>query len=154
MAYVNVATLLAESVSLDGLTGRLSVFNMLDAVFAPAFPAALGKLVVVNLYEIDGEREPYWERVQVVDAGGEVLAEAVAELVGEGPAHRSMTLFQGVRLARAGEYVVTVERARRREGPWESVRRRKLQALLGAHPMARPDQGDAKIPAGAAALTE
>lgn len=154
MAYVNVATLLAESVSLDGLTGRLSVFNMLEAVFAPAFPAALGKLVVVNLYEIEGEREPYWERVQVLDAGGAVLAEMVTELVGEGPAHRSMTLFQGIRLAQSGEYVVKVERSRRREGPWESVRRRRLQALLGPHPMARPDQGEAKVPAGTAALTE
>jgi len=57
MAFVNVATLLAEGVSLDGLTSRLSVFNMMEAVFAPAFPAALGKLVVVNLYEIERDRE-------------------------------------------------------------------------------------------------
>ena len=67
MAFLNVATLLAESLSLDGITGRLSVFNMLEAVLAPAFPAALGKLVVVNVYEVEGEREPYWERVRVVD---------------------------------------------------------------------------------------
>lgn len=154
MAFVSVATLLAEGVSLDGLTSRLSVFNMMEAVFAPAFPAALGKLVVVNLYEIEGDRTPYWERVQVADSGGQVLAQSVTELVGEGTAHRSMALFQGIRLAQPGEYVVTVEGARRPDGPWEPVRRRRLQALLGPHPMARPEQGDAKVPAGTAALTE
>lgn len=154
MAFVNVATLLAEGVSLDGLTSRLSVFNMMEAVFAPAFPAALGKLVVVNLYEIEGDREPYWERVQVADSGGQVLAQSVTELVGEGTAHRSMALFQGIRLTQPGEYVVTVEGARRSDGPWERVRRRRLQALLGPHPMARTEQGDAKVPAGTAALTE
>jgi hypothetical protein len=154
MAFVNVATLLAEGLSLDGLTGRLSVFNMLEAVFAPAFPAALSKLVIVNLYEIEGEREPYWERVQVADSTGQVLAQAVTELVGEGSAHRSMSLFQGIRLAQPGEYVVTVEGSHRREGPWDPVRRRRLQALLGPHPMAHPEQGEAKLPAGTEALTE
>jgi hypothetical protein len=154
MAFVNVATLIAEGVSLDGFTSRLSVFNMLEAVFAPAFPAALGKLVVVNLYEIEGDREPYWERVQVVDSGGQVLAQSLTELVGEGSAHRSMALFQGIRLAQPGEYVVTVESSRRRDGPWEPVRRRRFQALLESHPMARSEQGNAKVPAGTAALTE
>ena len=154
MAFVNVATLLAEGVSLDGLTSRLSVFNMMEAVFAPAFPAALGKLVVVNLYEIERDRDPYWERVQVADSGGQVLAQSVTELVGEGTAHRSMVFFQGIRLAQPGEYVVAVEGSRRRDGPWEPVRRRRLQALLGPHPMAPSDQADAKVPAGTAALTE
>lgn len=154
MAFVNVATILAEAVSLDGLTSRLSVFNMMEAVFAPAFPAALGKLVVVNLYEVEGDREPYWERVRVTDRAGLVLAQSVTELVGEGTAHRSMALFQGIRLAQPGEYVVTVEGARRRDGPWEPLRRRRLQALLGPHPMARPEQGEAKVPAGTAALTD
>jgi hypothetical protein len=81
MAFFNVATPIAEGVSLDGFTSRLSVFNMLEAVFAPAFPAALGKVVVVNLYEIEGDREPYWERVQVADSRGQVLGQSVTELV-------------------------------------------------------------------------
>lgn len=154
MAFVNVATLLAEGVSLDGLTSRLSVFNMMDAVFAPVFPAALGKLVIVNLYEIEGDRFPCWERVQVTDPGGQVLAQTVTELVGEGSAHRSMALFQGIRLGGPGEYVVSVEGARRRDGPWEPVRRRRLKALLGPHPMARPEQAEARVPSGTAGLTE
>ncbi|HTP25007.1 MAG TPA: hypothetical protein VMK12_05025, partial [Anaeromyxobacteraceae bacterium] len=135
-------------------TSRLSVFNMMEAVFAPAFPAALGKLVVVNLYEIEGGREPYWERVQVADSDGQILAQSVTELVGEGTVHRSMALFQGILLAKTGEYAVVVAGSRRRDGPWELVRRRRLQALLGPHPMARPEQGDAKLPAATEALTE
>jgi hypothetical protein len=149
MAFVNVATLLAEGLSLDGLTSRLSVFNMMEAVFAPAFPAALAKLVIVNLYEIEGDREPHWERVQVVDSGGQVLAQAVTELVGDGMA---MTLFQGIRLGRPGEYVISVEGSHRSDGPWDLLRRRRLQVLLGPHPMARPEQG-AKVPAGTAACS-
>ncbi len=155
MTFRNVATLVAEGISLDGLTNRLSVFNMMEAVFAPAFPAIIGKLVVVNLYEIEGEREPRWERVQVTDSSGQLLAQSLTELVGEGLAHRSMGLFQGIRLAHPGEYLITVEGARRREGPWELVGRRKLQVVLGPHPMARPDQSaEAKVPADTASLTE
>ncbi len=154
MSFVNVATLMAEGVSLDGITGRLSVFNMLEAVSAPSFPAALGRLVVVNVYEVEGEREPRWERVRVTDDAGQVLVETVTELVGEGTAHRSMSLFQGIRLSKPGAYFVTVEGARRRDDPWEPVRRRRLQALLGAHPLARPEQGEARVPAGTSALTE
>ncbi len=154
MAFVNVATLMAEGVSLDEFTRRLSVFNMMEAVFAPAFPAALGKLVIVNVYEIEDEREPYWERVHVTDEDGQILAEAVTELVGEGTAHRSMAMFQGIRLSKPGVYFVTVQGGRRPDGPWEPVRRRRLQALLGPHPMTRPEQGEAKIPAATTALTE
>jgi hypothetical protein len=72
-----VATLVAEGVSFDGLTNRLSVFNMMEAVFAPAFPAVIGKLVVVNLYETEPKanaRLPRRERVQVSDSSGQVLA--------------------------------------------------------------------------------
>lgn len=157
MALQNVATMMAEGVSLDGYTGRLSVFNMLDAVFAPAFPAALGKLVVVNLYEVEGEREPCWERVRVTDASGQLLAESISDLAGEGFAHRSMALFQGIHLEQPGEYVVTVEGASRSDGPWTLVRRRRFRAVLGPHPLARTREaegGGAKMPGGRDALTE
>jgi hypothetical protein len=151
MAFRNVATVIAEGISLDGL----SVFNMMEAVFAPAFPAVVGKLAVVNIYEIEGERGPRWERVQVRDSGGVVLAESLAELAGEGLTHRSMVLFQGIRIAQPGEYLVTVEGARRRDGPWEPVGTRRLLAILGPHPLARTDQGaEARLSADTASLTE
>lgn len=155
MAFRIVATLIAEGVSLDGFTNRLSVFNMMEAVFAPAFPAIIGKLAVVNIYEVEGEREPRWERVQVTDAGGQVLAQSLTELSGEGLAHRSMGLFQGIRLAQPGEYRITVEGARRKDGPWELVESRRLHAVMGPHPLARSEQeAGAKLPTDTASLTE
>ena len=108
MAFRNVATLLAEGISLDAVTGRLTAFNMLESVLAPSFPAVLGKLVVVNVYEVDGAGEPRWERVTVTDDAGAQLAQAVTEFRGEGMAHRSMSMLQGMRLAKPGVYTVLV----------------------------------------------
>jgi hypothetical protein len=139
MAFRNVATLLAEGVALDAVTNRLSAFNMMETVFAPTFPAVLGKLVVVNLYEVDGDREPHWERVTIVDDAGTQLAQVVTEFRGEGVAHRSMGMLQGMRLEKPGIYTVLVEGAKRREGSWEFVNRRLLRAVLGPHPLARVD---------------
>jgi len=156
MAFRIVASLLAEGVALDSFTGRLTAFNMMEAVYAPSFPAVLGKLVVVNLYEVDGERERYWERVTIADGNGRQVAEAVAELSGEGVAHRSMAFFQGLRLEKAGVCDVVVAASRRQEGPWEVVARRHLHVELRAHPLARPDEKnpDAGKITGPAAITD
>ncbi len=142
MAFRLVGTLLAEGVSLDRFTGRLSAFNMIDVVFAPSFPAILGKLVVVNLYEIDGAREPYWERVTISDEDGAVLGQAIAELTGDGEAHNSMGLYQGLKLAKPSVHRVTVEGAPKREGPWQQVSSRRFRAALGPHPLTRRDVKD------------
>lgn len=139
MAFRNVATLLAEGVSLDAATNRLSAFNMMETVFAPSFPGVLGKLVVVSLYEVDGEREPRWERVTILDEAGTQLARVVTEFRGEGVAHRSMGMLQGLVLAKPGTYTVLVEGAKRSDGPWEFVNKRLLHAVLGPHPLARVD---------------
>lgn len=140
MAFRNVATLIADGVSLDRQTGRLSVFNMLESVLAPSYPALLPKLVVVNVYEIDDGSGAYWERVTVVDDAGTELARVVAELRGEGTAHRSMGIIQGMRLAKPGVYSVVVEGATKRDGPWHPVNRRRLHAELGTHPLICKDE--------------
>lgn len=150
MPYRLVATLLAEGVSLDRFTSRLTAFNMLEAVLAPSFPAVLAKLAVVSVYEIDGERGKRFERVTMRDAGGAALAESLVELEGDGIAHRSMHLFQGVKLERPGTYLVTVEGASARGGPWETVGRRRLTAMEHPHPLTA---GPAEI-RGPAQLTE
>lgn len=156
MAFRNVATLLAEGVSLDRFTDRLTAFNMMEAVFAPTLPAVIGKLVVVNIYEVDGDREPRWERVTVLDAESQLLAEARTELLGEGAVHRSMAMFQGIRLAKAGDCKILVEGSRRADGPWQEVAQRSLRVVLRPHPLARPDEGspDAGKIRGPAALTD
>ena len=109
---------------------------------------------MANLYEVEREGESCWERIQVTDSGG------------PGPPKRrpnslpralpiSPSPFQGIRLAQPGEYLITVECAAKESGPWELVRRRKVRAILGSHPLAREGQGsEAKVPAGTAALTD
>ncbi len=156
MPFRNVATLLAEGVSLDAMTGRLSAFNMLESVQAPSYPAVLAKLLVVNLYEVDDGREPYWERVTVLDESGAQLAQVVTEFKGEGLAHRSMGMFQGLRLAKAGVYRVLVDGARRRDGPWQKVNERLLHAEVRPHPLARSDSSnpDAGKVAGPTVITD
>jgi hypothetical protein len=156
MPFRIVATLLAEGVSLDRFTDRLTAFNMMEAVFTPSVPAVIGKLVVVNIYEVDGDREPRWERVTVLDADGQLLAEARTELLGEGAVHRSMAMFQGIGLAKAGDFKILVEGARRGDGPWRELAQRRLHVVLRPHPLARPDEGtpEAGKIRGPAALTD
>lgn len=136
MAYRLVASLMSEGVALDRLTGRMTAFNMLESVFAPAFPAALAKLAVINVYEVDGEREVRFERVTVQDADGSTLAQTTVELRGEGVVHRSAHLFQGVSLPRQGTYAVVTEGASSASGPWHRVSSRRLHAVEQPHPLA------------------
>jgi hypothetical protein len=135
MAYRIVATLLSESVSLDQITNRFTAFNMLESVLAPSFPAVLGKLAVVTIYEIDGDRGRRFERISVRDSDSQPIAESAHELKGEGPAHRSTHLFQGLRLQRPGPYQVVVEGASSESGPWQEAGRRRLIAVELKHPL-------------------
>jgi hypothetical protein len=136
MPYRLAATLLAESVSLDRFTNRFTAFNMLEAVFAPSFPAVLGKLAVVAIYEIDGDRDRRFERVSVRDPDGKPVAVSSQELRGEGPAHRSTHLLQGLRLQRPGIYEVVVNGAPSADGPWQEISRRRLHVIENPHPFA------------------
>ena len=146
MAFRIVASLLAEGVALDGFTDRLTAFNMLETVYSPSFPAVLGKLVVINVYEIEDGHMAQWERVTVLDGTGQQLGQVVTELAGEGGAFRSMAMFQGLKLEKPGVYRVVVEGARRRDGPWEQLQHRRLHAQLRPHPLAR--SGEANPDAG------
>lgn len=142
MALRNVATLLAEGLSMDAVSGRLSVFNMMESVSAPKFPAFLAKLVVVSLYEEDEKPAPYWERVTVLDDTGERLAQVITEFAVEGFAHRSMGMFQGLKLAKPGTYTVLVEGATRKDGPWNTVNKRYLRAEIATHPLVHRDEAN------------
>jgi hypothetical protein len=150
MAYRLVASVMAEGVALDRLTDRMTAFNMLESVLAPAFPAALAKLAVINVYEIDGKADVWFERVTVRDADGSILAQTMAELRGEGVAHRSAHLFKGVPFPRAGTYSVVTEGASAASGPWQRVSSRRLHALETPRPLAA---GNAELP-GATHLTD
>lgn len=131
-----VATLLAEGLAIDQITGRLTAFNMLESIFVPRLPAALGKLAVITLYEMEGDGAGHWQRVTIRGPDGSEIARSETELVGEGELHRSLGIFQGLRFERAGVYRVVVETARTQGGPWQVVGDRRLHVALRPHPLA------------------
>src|SRR5258707_1356189 len=60
------AVLASEGLALDSFTGRVTPFNLLDAVFSPRFPALLPKLFVVVHHEgSDSEPDEFEQRVVV-----------------------------------------------------------------------------------------
>jgi hypothetical protein len=155
MALRMVASLLAEGVSLDALTDRLTVFNMLEALYAPSLPAVIGKLAVVNIYEVEGEHLDQWERVTIVAPDGQQLAQAVSELSGTADTHRSIGVFQGIKIATDGVYRVIVENGTKSAGPWEIVGQRRVRIDIKPHPLARgPQKGEGERLSGPASLTD
>lgn len=134
MATELAACVLAEGVSLDSMTGRLTAFNMLDMVFANSFPAMLPKLFVVTLYETEGEPARFHERVSLSDSTGKVLVTASSEIVATAHPHRSINALWGTRFDSAGKYVIKVERAERADGPWKQLAKRTLLVVGEGHP--------------------
>ncbi len=64
----------AESVSIDQLTNRVSIFNILERIQAPAFPLTFPKLMAVSLWEedeIDSERQ-YQVVIRITLGGNEL----------------------------------------------------------------------------------
>ncbi len=136
MATELAACVVAEGVSLDSMTGRVTAFNMLDVVFAHAFPAMLPKLFVITLYETEGEPARFHERVSLSDLTGKVLVTSSSEIVATLHPHRSINALWGTRFDSAGKYLIKVERAEKVDGPWVQLARRTLFVVGEGHPLA------------------
>lgn len=153
MATELAACIVAEGVSVDSMTRRVTAFNMLDVVFAHAFPAMLPKLIIIALYETEGEPERFHERVSVSDSAGKVLVTSSSEIVATALPHRSINALWGTRFDSAGRYVIKVERAEKADGPWKQLAKRALFVIGEGHPLAgRTTQAEAephqpKVPA-------
>lgn len=137
MAVHLVATLIAEGASVDQLTGRLTVFNMLDRLFVAKFPSA-AKVVIVTVYEHDGKPEPFWERVSISDPDEKQIFGNTLET--KWPAARdrvaqNIGLLRGLPLPKEGCYTIRVENAPRAEGPWQKVCERRFDTAVGVHPL-------------------
>lgn len=64
----------AESVSIDQLTNRVSIFNILETIQAPAFPVTLTQVMAVSLWEedeIDTDRQ-YQVGIRITLGGNEL----------------------------------------------------------------------------------
>lgn len=137
MAPRPVVCLMAEGAAVDQITGRLTAFNMLDVVLAQSFPAAIGRLMVINIYEIDTAPEKFFERVHILDPGGSAISstDAVEIFAAPDQTHRALSAFWRVPLKAPGHYNVVVEIAPTKNGPWERVLQRRLTAKAQSHPL-------------------
>ena len=144
---------LAEGVALDQITGRITAFNILDAIRSKSVPAMLPKLMVLNTYESDGVPDAFVERVTISAPNGAKMAEAFAEITIAGPAHNSIHALWALRFDEFGAYEVSVARAETRDGKWRTIAGRRLVLVDLPHPQWAAD-GQPKIQGGGAAITE
>lgn len=146
--------LAAEALSIDAFTGRLTAFNILDAVYSASVPAQLARLSVAITYELTDEADAFFERVLLLSDKGKIVArsrckvELDPKVPGRVPFYRrSLHALWSVRLPEFGEYSLVVEQSEDTDGPWEpmsSIRIGLVQGLL-------PGQPDLSAPAEASA---
>lgn len=131
-----VASLLAEGVSVDQFTKRMTLFNELDHIFAPAVPAMLSRLNVVLIYEL-GASPAFEERVIITEPNGVHIADSQTKIREEEAdcTRRSLHTFWQVRLNEHGVYRVSVAHRIGDDGAWEEVGSRALTVFRASHPL-------------------
>ncbi len=133
----------AEGVTVDAITGRLTVFNLLDFLLAPKVPARAAKLALVTTYEGEaGER--FWERIVIVLPSSDEVrtVSGPTELCMGDFFHRSIHSLSGVHFASAGRAAVVVQHAPSADGPWTEIGRRRFDIRMGRHLMVHgPEAG-------------
>ena len=129
-----MATLLAESIALDQLSGRLSVFHLIENATMVQVPSVAPPATLVIVYETEPERLDFAERVRIVGPGDAVAIESRAHV--EGPArdpvtgpmtHTSLHFLPGIPIQAYGPHRLSVENGPATgQGPWETVAVRSL----------------------------
>ncbi len=136
-----ITLLLAEGISVDVFTGRITPFNLLDTVFAPRFPARVTRLHVLVQYERDSA-EPqthFFEKLELVDSASKnVLTAPILEVTVGTRFHSSIHNAWNVVLERAGDYSLRVLHASSAEGPWAELQRRSVVVNEAPHPLQPP----------------
>ncbi len=125
---------LAEGMSLDQITHRVTAFNMLDVIRSKSVPALFPKLMVLVAYDLDGTPETFFERVTLVAPSGATVATSATQLTVQGLVHNSIHALWALRLEEFGHYKVVVARAERRDGEWKTLVERRLSLVNEAHP--------------------
>ncbi|MFY1826527.1 DUF6941 family protein [Myxococcus fulvus] len=148
------AVFVAEGVAVDGLTSRLTIFNVIDAVFVQALPARLGKLFVVVTYELVAESVIVTERVRLQAPDHRVLMESEAEIetVAREPnqmpnGHRSIHAMWNLKLSELGDHVLSVEHKRAGQSEWISVARTLVTVTKAPYPFFVPLQSESSADA-------
>lgn len=134
--------LLAEGFSVDQFTGRVTVFNVLDFIFAARLPALLPKLCVLSFYGTSSAGTEFDERVRILGPGERVVADSVHRVAvpARGPdgmpnAHRSIhVLWQSV-FESPGEYrCLLQQRSPDSAAEWIDVAEQTVAIVPMAHP--------------------
>jgi hypothetical protein len=142
------ALVVAEAVSIDQLTGRITAFNMLDLIFAQDLPALLNRVTVVAAYDLSDAREVVFERAVLLDPDDHEVAstdpvkvEFNARTAGKpGPiSHTTIHTFWNTTVRADGDYSLALQHAAAADGPWNTeVARRRLVIIKAPHPLAPP----------------
>jgi hypothetical protein len=137
--------LVCDGFCIDAMSGRLSVFNLLDSVFVPSMPALWYKFVAVASYELGADAVAFDDRVSLRALDGSVLnqseqhIEAVARQPGEPvKTHHSIHMMWRNTLKDAGDLQIVLERRRDASSAWQIEHTKLLSIVVGPHPLHGP----------------
>lgn len=96
----------AESVSVDQLTNRVSIFNVYEELNVPAFPYQLPQLVAVCSWNTTPEDEGQDFQVSLIihTPAGEELGRYASNFTASAKRQRTFQMFQGLAFAEPGTF--------------------------------------------------
>lgn len=142
---------MAEGISVDQITGRVSAFQMYDAIRSKTVPALLPKMMVLLVYECE-RPETFAERVTLTAPNGEVIAESRTRLTTSDRFHNSIHALWAIKLPEFGRFTLTVSHADKpTDAEWATVAQRRLDLIDEPHPLWPENQP--RTPAGSGSLT-
>lgn len=101
--------LIAESVSIDRRTNRVSIFNVFDDVSPSEFPYIIPEMVAIIGWNLPAEeRETDFQVRLEVTTPGEDVKEFTLNFRGESRRHRTTLWLRGLELTEPGEVVFQV----------------------------------------------
>jgi hypothetical protein len=119
------AVLASEGVAVDGLSTRVTLFNVVDVIFVQRLPALLQKIFVTVFYDLEAEASIFMERVRLIGPDGTVLSQSdveiqlAARVPGQMPnGHRSIHALWGLKLTEAGDHSIVVEHRGAADQEW------------------------------------
>ena len=135
----------AESVAIDQLTGRVTAFNMLDAMLVavaptPTTPTAFMRLTIVSNYDLSDENEVIQERMRIIapDSSVVVASETPVVLQARGEeglptTHTSIHVFWNVLLTQTGDYRLVADYRRPPNDDWLMLQERRIVVAATVH---------------------
>ncbi len=139
------ALFVAEGLALDQFTGRLTAFNILDSIFAPALPARLPRIHVVGIYELQAQASELLAQVEILSPGGTAVSEPTsihvqfgARTVGLPPvSHTTIHTFWNIAFREEGDHRVRLRQRSDAGQEWVVVQELALTVVLARHPLAQ-----------------